>query len=174
MESLQKMLKAACEDSGEVNFRNDYSGRAMYGRRCVGITGTWDACQAVLASVSSEMVQELFGTAIDAADGDENAAYDLNDTVQDRLEKLMKFSFDQMGYDVIIYWPRLESLSEEELSEDDGLPTDAEFDAMSEHALLQWVEANQEYHTGDENVESYDALRQTAKVMRDRIREDRE
>lgn len=175
MDSLQKMLKAACDDmGGECGFRNDYGGRGMYGQRCVGITGSWGDCQKVIAAVLGNMTQQLFETAIDCEEGAENTAYDLNDTVQEQIDKLLSFSFDQMGYDVIIYWERLKPLSEEELSEDDGLPTDAELDAMSEHALLQWVEANKEYHTGDDNVETYDALRQTAKVMRDRIREDRE
>lgn len=44
---------------------------------------------------------------------------------------------------------------------------------MSEQQLLQWVAAHNEHHTPDDDVENWAALLGTAKVMRDRIREDR-
>lgn len=173
MESVQKMLKAACEDSGEVEFRNDYSGRGMYGRKCVGITGSRNECARLVGEVIKQMTQELFEHAIDCEDGQENAAYDLNDQVQQGIDKLLDQSMDSMGLDVIVYFERLEPLTDDELSEDDKLPTDDEFDEMSEHALLQWVAAHNEYHTPDDDVENWAAVLHTAKVMRDRIREDR-
>jgi hypothetical protein len=176
MDSLQKMIKAACTDMGdEAGFRNDYSGRGMYGKRCVGITGTWKDCQRVIAAVLGNLTQELFDASIDCDEGEENVAYDLNDKTQTAIDQLMNFSFDQMGYDVIIYWERLEPLTEEELSEDDNLPTDAELDAMDPHALVQWVvKQAPTYKSGDDDVETIDALRVTAKAMRDRIREDQQ
>lgn len=174
MQSVQQLLKAACEDSGEVDFRNDYSGRGMYGKRCVGITGSRGDCQRVIGEVLRTMVQELFDASIDCADGEENAAYDLNDTVQENIDKLMQQSMDSMGLDVIVYFERLEPLTDDELSEDDGLPTDEQFDAMSEHQLVQWVSKYADtYQSDEDDVESTDALRATAKLMRDRIREDR-
>lgn len=119
MESVQKMLSAACEDSGEVEFRNDYSGRGMFGRKCVGITGSRSDCQRVIAAVLQQMTQELFEASIDTDDSDREAkaAYDLNDTVQENIDKLMQQSMDSMGLDVIVYFERLEPLTDDELSE---------------------------------------------------------
>jgi hypothetical protein len=169
MESIQKQLQAACEDSGEVQFRNDYSGRMMYGRKCVGITGSWKNCQSVIAHVIGAMTADVFDVTMD---GDEMEADDLHNTVQTNIEELMSFSFDQMGHDVIIYWPDLESLSDEELSEGDSLPTDQWIDEQSEQTLLQWVAGNSEHHDG-EPVENHGDLIVTAKIVRDRIRESR-
>ncbi len=173
MDSIQKMLKDACEDIGEVSFRNDYSGRGMYGRKCVGITGSRSDCQRVIGAVLQQMTQELFDTAIDSSEGEEQAAYDLNDVVQENIDKLMQQSMDSMGLDVIVYFERLAPLTDDELSEEDGLPTDAQFDDMTEQQLLQWVAAHSEYHTSEDDVENWAAVLGTAKVMRDRIREDR-
>jgi hypothetical protein len=168
MDQLQKMLKDACEDMGdECQFRNDYSGRAMYGSRCVGITGSWKDCQRVIASVLGTMTQDLFDTAIDCDEGSETEAYNLNDTVQEQIDKLMAFTFDSMGHDVIIYWERLEPLTDE-----DDLPHDDWFDKQSEATLLQWVAAHSEYHTDEDSVENHGFLLATAKLMRDRMADD--
>jgi hypothetical protein len=170
MDSLQKMLSDACEDmGGECQFRNDYSGRGMYGARCVGITGSYRDCQRVIASVLGTMTQDLFDTAIDS-NGNDDAAYALNDTVQGNIDKLMDMRSDSMGLDVICYWERLEPLTDEEIGND--LPTDAQFDEMSEGELLRWVADNREYHTDEDNVENHGAVLATAKLMRDRISED--
>jgi hypothetical protein len=169
MDKLQKMLKDACEDMGdECQFRNDYSGRGMYGSKCVGITGSWKDCQRVIASVLGTMSQDLFDTAIDCDDDGENEAYALNDTVQEQIDKLMAFTFDSMGYDVIIYWERLEPLTDDE----EDLPTDAEFVSMTEAELLAWIAEHSEYHTDDDPVENWEQALATAQLMRDRIQED--
>lgn len=174
MESIQKMLKDACGEQGDMSaFRNDYSGRGMYGRKCIGITGTMADCQRVIAAVIGQMTQELFDTAIDCDEGEENAAYALNDSVQEAIDKLLDFSWDSMGFDVIVYWPRIEPLTDDELSEDDHLPTDDEFDAMNEHQLAQWVAKYADTYAADtDNFETPSAIRASAKMMRDRIRED--
>lgn len=114
MESIVKQLRDACDEVGEVDFRESYSGRAMYGRKCVGIVGSMSECMAVIAHIIGTMTQEVFDAAIDASDGEENAAYDLNDEVQKMQEKLINFSFDSMGLDVIIYWPSIQPELEEE------------------------------------------------------------
>lgn len=170
MDSVQKLLKAACEDSGEVQFRNDYSGRGMYGKRCVGITGSMRECQRVMASVATALAQESFETAIDCDEGEENAAYDLNDQVQKGLDSLMSFRTDSMGLDVIVYFEDLEPLTEE----DDDLPTDAEIAAMDYTALTTWIQANEGYWSDDDSAETMESARHAVRMMRDRIRQDHE
>ena len=164
MESIVSLLRSACEEVGDVEFRESYSGRGMYGRECVGIVGMMDDCFAVIAHVQTALTQELFDTAIDAADGEENAAYDLNDKVQEMQRSLMRISYDSMGRDVIVYWTAI-------APEPIPLPTDDELDTMSLGAVAQFLKRNEEYVTEDDSMLHKD-IRATAKIVRDRIKED--
>lgn len=116
METIQQLLSTACDDmGGEVNIRS-YSGRAMYGKQCVGITGSQRDCQKVIAATIGTMVQDLVDEAVLSPESGE--AYNMNDNVQQAIDKLMSFSSDSMGYDVILYWPQIEwAESEEEVNE---------------------------------------------------------
>ena len=109
MTSLQTLLATACDDIGEVKFRS-YSGRGMYGAQCVAITGDSSACMRVLTAVNCAILQEVFETAIDA-DPDSSTsvteAYDLNDQAHEAMELLGSWSQDNMGLDVVLYWPSL-------------------------------------------------------------------
>lgn len=167
MDSIQKMLKAACEDSGSIDFYNGYSGRAMYGKKCVGLTGSYRDIQRLIGEVQRQITQELFDTAIDCADGEKNAAHDLNDTVQEMLEKLADQSYDSMGLDMIVYFPKIE-----EMSAKDELPSDDEINAMGSTRLHEFVAEWSEYQTDDDDVETLSGLRQTARMIRDRALED--
>lgn len=166
MESTQSLIKQACNDSG-ISFRGDYSGRGMFGSKCIGIVGDLQGCMGVLNEVIRGLTQQLFETAIDCADGEEQAAYDLNDTVQDAITTLLGFETDNMGRSsVIMYWPNLEPLAE------DTALTDEWIEQQSEQTLLLWVRENREYHTDEDSVENHGALVDTVKLMRDRMAED--
>lgn len=106
MYTLQELLRDACNDSGEVNFRHNYSGRGMYGRECVGITGDMDDCMAVIGEVIKQQREE--------------PGFD------DAVDTLLNFSKDSMGRDVILYWSDLESIEPQkgigELYEDGCCP----------------------------------------------------
>jgi hypothetical protein len=58
MYTLQTLLRDACNDSGEVEFRHNYSGRAMYGRECVGITGDMSDCMLVIGEIIKQQKEE--------------------------------------------------------------------------------------------------------------------
>lgn len=163
MQTIQAFIMQACEDSGEVSYRS-YSGRGMFGRNCVGISSSRQQCMAIVNAVNSAMIQELFDAAVNSADN-KDAAYDLNDQVQKAIDQLLSFETDSMGYDIIMYWPEMEFVAE------DNTVTDEWIDQQSESTLSQWVAENCEYH-GDEDVESLKALRATVRVMRDRMVED--
>ena len=106
--SLQELIKDAAECADEVTFRNGYSGRGMYGKKCVGIVGTMINCMAVIA--------EVIKTCKDDEDFDE------------AVDTLLQFTTDNMGWDVIVYWEELEDISlDDEVG--DGL-SDAEADDL--------------------------------------------
>jgi hypothetical protein len=94
MQLTQDTLKSICEDSGgEVEFRNSYSGRGMYGSTCVGIVGSMSDCMVVIGEV------------IKSAEG--------NPGFEDTVDQLLSFSTDSMGRDVILYWEDFDSLPED-------------------------------------------------------------
>lgn len=73
-----------------VGFRESYSGRGMYGRECVGITGHEDDCRKVIAMV------------INAAWATPPADSDLD--FRSMVDSLLGFRRDIMGIDIILYW----------------------------------------------------------------------
>ena len=93
MSTIQQLLKQACEDHGDVSFRNDYSGRGMYGRQCVGISGSQGAVSQVVAQVIKDS---------------------RNDPEFDRFidTLLVEYNEDDMGLGTIMYWPCLEPIEE--------------------------------------------------------------
>jgi hypothetical protein len=103
-DNLQKVIRETCEESGEVQFHNEYGGRGMYGKLCVGISGPKGLCIAVIAAVLKH------------ANGNEDE--DFSDTV----DMLLSFQQDQMGMDVILYWPELEPIAEG--GQEENVPTD--------------------------------------------------
>ena len=120
MQSIQQLLKDACEEAGDesINFRNDYSGRGMYGRRCVGITGTMAECQLIIAEVIKQMSSSLVAAALAAGGAvDITLADQLADKEDDfdlNVTRLLNFCRDSMGMSgVILYWPELECLEED-------------------------------------------------------------
>jgi hypothetical protein len=117
--SLQEDFKDACESSGEVTFRNNYSGRGMYGRQCIGIVGDIVACQLVIAQVIKDLGWRISRVSKESIDPDYSASpEDLDETMQDyelKVEHILQFRQDDMGLNVILYWPNLEPIDEENL-----------------------------------------------------------
>ena len=103
MTKIQQVLQECANyRDGDVHFRNSYSGRMMYGKSCVGITGSFDNCMAVIADTISALAAELF-------DSDDHEFHKFDDYVS----TLMRFRMDSMGLDSIVYWPDLEPLPDE-------------------------------------------------------------
>ena len=117
--SLQEDLKDACESSGEVTFHNDYSGRGMYGRRCVGIAGNRDACHLVISQVIKDMGWRISRVAKESRDPDYSTTDEnLQETMYDyetNIQRLMEYRSDDLGLHSIVYWPNMEPLDEENL-----------------------------------------------------------
>lgn len=99
IESLAALIVAAANDL-DVDVRANYSGRGMYGRKCVGITGGSSDLNSVLAEVAYNLAPLT------------SEGYDGNQRLREDLETLFNYSQDSMGLDRIFYWPAL-SLQEQ-------------------------------------------------------------
>lgn len=105
MHVVQKYLQKAIEElGGDVDFRTHYSGRGMYGRNCIGITGSDRQCNQVIGDAVKLAAEDYVDETID------------RDEFNDLVDTLMKSSQDNMGLDMIVYWPSVafEGESEED------------------------------------------------------------
>lgn len=94
-------LKAACEDAG-LDYRS-YSGRGMYGDRCLGVTGK------DVPSIFADLLEAFSNMYTDEGDVDMSSVAEL----------FRRTKWDSMGLDVIVYWPRIKWVDEEEDEGDD-------------------------------------------------------
>lgn len=93
MLTLQQRLRTACHGVEHVSFYNGYSGRCMYGKECVGISGSRADCMTVIGEVLRQAHNDPkmdFGQTVDI---------------------LLQYDMDNMGRDMILYWPQLESIA---------------------------------------------------------------
>ena len=110
MKHPQYYLREVIEnDFEDVRFRNTYSGRGMYGRTCVGITGPANLCQQVIAEaiiqagIDSQKVQ--LGSNREETD----------EFFRQSVRTLLDYAEDSMGMNVVFYWPGLQSIPTEEV-----------------------------------------------------------
>ena len=96
MLTLQQRLRSACFNTEDVLFRNDYSGRRMYSTTCVGIVGSRSDCMRVISAVQQDIASEY-----EALGAQQVGKW--FDTL------LTGFDMDNMGQDMILYWPSLKS-----------------------------------------------------------------
>ena len=101
--NIQERIYNACNDNN-VQYRS-YSGRAMYGKNCVGIVGSMKECQQVISDVIQTVVDELFDSAVDCTDEDVNQVYQFRSDVADLIQTITQWKSDSMGLDVVLYWP---------------------------------------------------------------------
>ena len=81
-------LSEFCDNEG-LEFREDYSGRGMYGKTCIGFVGTFSEFE--------------LGMRLAAAIAEDDCLHDM-----DKIEtELMNPATDSMGLDTIIYWTNL-------------------------------------------------------------------
>jgi len=99
--NLQQKLKDACAYHENARFRNNYSGRAMYGKRCVGIVGSYGECMAVIAKVIIDSRAEL--SRVQMGSSEEECTRLFTEAVY----TLLNYTQDNMGLDIILYWPSL-------------------------------------------------------------------
>lgn len=97
MKSIQSIIKANATQEG-VTYHKDYSGRGMYGRQCIGISGSRSECMAVIKACIVELHNEAQDDVNDDTDYDFEMA----------IELVFNYNTDSMGYDTIVYWPGMQ------------------------------------------------------------------
>lgn len=103
MSNILNKVIAECSEQADVSFDNDYSGHAMYGRRCIGLSSDLRTIQMVIASVIVELRNQI------VEDPTEDEDYTEQDFEQD-VEKLMDWRIESMGRHQILYWPEIEPI----------------------------------------------------------------
>ena len=98
----------------KVKWHNDYSGRGMFGKKCVALSGPLAHVMAAMGYAMSQATQDN-----DNSDG----------CVGDFTRFLMEFSKDDFGKsDMIFYWPTLEPFPQHIMDADD--PEDTDWDSL--------------------------------------------
>ena len=114
--NLQKMLTDALQDD-LVEIR-EYSGRGMYGKSCLAITGASGDCKSTLQRVVARALELAYENGYSHCDGDieypDLEMYEVIELVdiQKICENLLDYSQDSMGYDSVIYWPKIPFIEE--------------------------------------------------------------
>lgn len=85
-------------ESMDVDFRDDYSGRGMYGETCVGVVGS----PSELMDVIIEVIKVLANDMVNAI---EHNPYAPLDDFEKAVDKLFSYRTGHMGMDMIFYWP---------------------------------------------------------------------
>lgn len=117
-----ELINEAVADSDEVEARS-YSGRAMYGHRCLAITGPHQACLELLKQVHNIALAELFDIAVDLGDNDDadaNDAYAARDWLTDIVDTMLSYNTDSMGHDIVMYWPNEEFIEADTEEDEDN------------------------------------------------------
>jgi hypothetical protein len=97
---LKHLIKTCAEHDVEIRF--DYSGRGMYGEKCIGFVGSHDYIQSAINSACLDTVKEEYLR-------DEFHPMVIFDRMGSYLEMFEDSKEDSMGkYDIIVYYPELE------------------------------------------------------------------
>lgn len=96
------LVDAAFDAGLEPNaVRIDYSGRGMYGDRCIGIVGDLEECRRFERQLQTKLY-------VDEHQGEDDIENTIVNFVDWCDHQFPSSSQDSMGLSMILYWPRLE------------------------------------------------------------------
>jgi hypothetical protein len=87
-----------------------YSGRGMMGRECLAITGSMKQCQNGIVDV---LIASHDAT-VEAMLANKHSGSTIDDPFVALIRRLLTFSSDSMGRDVVLYWPDLPWMEDED------------------------------------------------------------
>lgn len=121
---IEQLIKTALEDVEEIEYHNSYSGRSMYGAKCIAISGYGPHLQQVVAGSLKALVNEAFEQARDAeSDLEYKQAERYLSDAHIAIDALLNYKTDRLGQGQILYWPDIQDNEEEE--DDDDSDEDA-------------------------------------------------
>lgn len=111
MASLQEQILDLCLNY-QVEFRNTYSGRGMYGRQCIGIVGHRREINEALAALIKGMNSAICRAARNSDTDEEmvETVDNMQDEFDRNIDRLFQFQEDSMGLDIIVYWADLQPI----------------------------------------------------------------
>lgn len=101
---IQTILESVIEEQGEdanIRIYEGYSGRGMYGKECIGVTGSLGDIVSALLEGALKMASTM-------------SRFEKRDLLDD----VQNMQRDSMGHDMIVYWPGIEFVGEQEECED--------------------------------------------------------
>lgn len=89
-----------------------YSGRGMYGKQCVGVSGDRSEINNAIKDIIGDCLQEVRDRVIEEQENGYDSAYVYDNASLDELKRftsdLLCYKEDQLGLGIIYYWPRIE------------------------------------------------------------------
>lgn len=104
--AIDNILEEYADDTGYIQVVHNYSGRGMYGAQCLAIIGDRVFCMQAISRVIKTYATCAFDQSVP-----ESAFASLVDIMMD-------FNQDNMGHDVVIYWPEIQIEPLDEVDED--------------------------------------------------------
>jgi len=89
MDNIKELIKEFCDDQ-DLDYKDDYSGRGMYGKNCIAIT-----CDYPLITLS-----QLFAYIVDSEE--DITGFDVEKALGEPIE-------DSMGMSSILYFPHIKT-----------------------------------------------------------------
>ena len=100
---INKQVLGALHQASEFGQLKSYSGRGMYGKKCASITDECqDAAMEIIADAIKNFIQYEIIPEIENGENPDNIDYG------EFLQRILTFSTDNMGLDVVVYWPSIE------------------------------------------------------------------
>lgn len=123
MNRLQRIIERdVClqMENGATFLDHGYSGRGMFNKKCVAISGSMMQCQRTLAQTVFVLHDLLLEEVISISDEQHrlNEQTRLGQEFYGDTLKLMNFRTDNWGHDIVMYWPEIDY--EEPAEADEG------------------------------------------------------
>ena len=117
MSKTKHVLQELCEDS-DILVRS-YSGRGMFGKSCLAVVPEQNSAGPFFASVLRALVDRGIGTQDELASEDDEVDTEGADTLEELAQAFDDMHQDSMGMSIVLYFPRIEFVDEEDEEEEE-------------------------------------------------------
>jgi hypothetical protein len=96
------MIRDTAAQMDGASFYASYGGRGMFGKQCIGLSGSRTECNVVVGEVLKQLMLEAF-----SSDPDSDVECEHQDVRMQWVDALLNSSEDQLGLGMIVYWPKI-------------------------------------------------------------------